>query len=52
MEDFQLCQQKVNFTEFLFVSVIAFADGYQRERFSKRTSNAIYVTLGNCTFNY
>ena len=32
--------------EFAFISVIGFVDGYMRERFGKKSNDAIYVTLG------
>ena len=45
-EDYKMCSETVAGNEFLFVSVIAFVDGYIRERFGRKCSDAIYVTLG------
>jgi hypothetical protein len=45
--DFEACSKQMKGADFVFLSVIAFVDGYQRERFSHSCCDAIYCTLAN-----
>ena len=45
-EDYKFCTEHMQTKEFCFVSIVTFIDGYMRERFGKKCSDAIYMTLG------
>ena len=46
IEVIKFCTEHMQTKEFCFVSIVTFIDGYMRERFGKKCSDAIYMTLG------